>query len=218
MIYLLLNFLALFSALCIALPVHEWAHAYVAHKQGDDTAKTMGRMTLAPFAHFDAWGFICLMFLGFGWAKPVPVDQRNLKHGKKSDFLVSIAGVTANLITGIIFIMISCALNTFVPTFATSWGLYGYTLNAFLNSVISINFTLLFFNILPIYPLDGFRVVETFASPNSSFTNFMRKYSKAIIIVLIIFSGFLDIYFSFTATPLINGITYIFDSLFGLFV
>ncbi len=213
LVYLLVTL----SALCVALPVHEWAHAYVAYKQGDPTAKTMGRMTLAPFAHFDVLGFLCLFFLGFGWAKPVPVDDRNFKNGKRSNLLVSLAGITANLVTGTIFIIISSALYHFVPDFGTSWGLYGYALEIFLDTVITYNFVLAFFNILPIYPLDGFRVVEIYSKPNNSFVNFMKKYSTIILIVLILFTFFIDYYLSYTAGYTIYGITWIFDKFWGLF-
>lgn len=218
MLNMLLYAIASFSALCVAIPVHEWAHAYIAHKQGDDTAKVMGRMTLAPFAHFDVWGFLCLLVFGFGWAKPVPVDPRNLKKGKTSNFLVSIAGILANLVTGTFFIMISCALNTFFPSYATTLGFYGYTLNIFLDTVISLNFVLAFFNILPIYPLDGFRIIEIYTKPNNGYVNFMKKYSNVVMILLVIFFGVLSIYFSYTAYNLIDLITSLFNSLFGLFI
>lgn len=213
----LIYLIAMVSALFIAMPVHEWAHAYVAYKQGDPTAKTYGRMTLAPTAHFDFWGFVCLFVLGFGWAKPVPVDSRNFKNPKRSDFLVSIAGVCANLITGTFFIFISCLLNRFAPSYVTDWGYYGKCLYLFLNFVIQINFVLAFFNILPIYPLDGFRVIETFSKPNNSFVNFMRRYSNLILIVLVLFTYVLDIYFAYTADYLIYGLTWVFDKFFGLF-
>ena len=214
----LLTILATFSALCIALPVHEWAHAYVSNKQGDPTAKIMGRMTLAPFAHFDLWGFVCLYFFGFGWAKPVPIDTRNFKHGKKSEVLVSLAGIFANLITGIAFIMVSSALKTFVPDYMIAWGKYGYALQLFFSNVISLNFGLAFFNLLPIYPLDGFRVIETFTKPNNGFITFMKRYSTIILIVVVVLTSVLDYYFAFTAGNLIKWITSAFDYLFGLMI
>ena len=215
----LLSLIAKFSALCIAMSVHEWAHAYVAYKQGDPTAKVMGRMTLAPFAHFDLLGFLSLLFLGFGWAKAVPVDLRNFKNVKKSNFLVSIAGIAANLITGTIFIIISCALNTFVSDFSIAWGAYGHCLKEFLYMVINLNFVLAFFNLLPIYPLDGFRMVANACKQNNEFVNFMYKNSRIILIVLILlFSTVLDYYFSFTAGNIINWLTNAFNYLFGLMI
>ena len=82
----------------LAIVFHEFAHAFVAHKNGDDTAKMAGRMTLNPTAHFDPLGFLFLLLLGFGWAKPVPVDDRNFRNIKKGRVLVGFAGVSANLI------------------------------------------------------------------------------------------------------------------------
>ena len=206
------------SAILVSIAVHEWAHAYAAYKQGDPTAKTLGRMTLAPFSHVDLWGFVCLLFLGFGWAKPVPVDPRNFKNYKKSSFIVSIAGILANLVSGTIFIIISCALDNFVPNYVTDWGIYGYALNLFLANVININFVLAFFNLLPIYPLDGFKIIETFAKPDSAFINFMRKYSRIILIAVVLFTFVLEFYFSYTAYVLIDLLQNAFNSLFGLMV
>lgn len=214
----IISAIASLSAILVSLAVHEWAHAFAAYKQGDPTAKTLGRMTLAPFAHIDWWGFICLLILGFGWAKPVPVDSRNFKNGKKSGFVVSIAGILANLITGTVFLLISCALDNFIPNYVTDWGLYGTALKMFLTNVVNINYVLAFFNLLPIYPLDGFRMIEAFANPNSKFIDFMRRYSRIILIVVIVFTIILDVYFSFTAYALKDLLQKAFNSLFGLMV
>ena len=213
----LILFVVQISALCIALPVHEWAHAYVAYRQGDSTAKYEGRMTLAPHVHFDLFGFLCLYLIGFGWAKPVPVDSRNFKHPKRSGILVSLAGIFANLIVGTILIIISCALARFCPNYAVSWGYYGFALNNFLAYAISINFVLAFFNILPVYPLDGFRVVETLSKNNNSFVEFMRRYSMIILLVLVLFTYVFDFYFTYTAGKTIEGLTFVFDKFFALF-
>jgi len=205
------------SALLVALPVHEWAHAFVAYKQGDSTAKFAGRMTLAPFKHFDLFGFMFLLLFGFGWAKPVPIDERNFKHPTRSGILVALAGVAANFIQGTIFIIISCALTRFFPNYATQWGIYGYALKAFLYYVTVINFVLVFFNILPIYPLDGFRVVETLSSPHNTFVDFMRRYSTIIMFILILLTYVFEIYFQYTAGGTIDGLTWLFTKFFALF-
>ena len=206
------------SALCVALPIHEWAHAFVAYKQGDPTAKVMGRMTPAAFAHFDIFGFVCLYIFGFGWAKPVPVDYRNFKNQKKSGFLVAIAGITANLLMGIIFIAIYSALNTFVPNYVANWGAYGLALNYFLIFSVQINFMLFFFNILPIYPLDGFRVVETFSKPGNKTVEMLKRYSFIILLIFIIVIHYYDFYFSNTAYRVMNGLETLFNKFFALFV
>ena len=102
-------------AVLIALTFHEFAHAYVAYKNGDPTARNLGRMTLNPLAHLDVWGFVCMLLVGFGWAKPVPVNPNNYRNYKKGELTVSLAGVTMNLIIGIIGAVAS-AITRYVAT------------------------------------------------------------------------------------------------------
>ena len=173
-LYVVLELVGYFSALLVALSFHEFAHAFVAYKSGDPTAKVMGRLTLKPFSHFDMLGFVSLLLFGFGWAKPVPVDFRNLKNPKKDGFLVSIAGVGLNLILGIFLIMILALITCFAPE-VFGIKIYGYTLLCFLNYGYLINFALAFFNILPLYPLDGFRVIEVYAKKENSYVQTIRR-------------------------------------------
>lgn len=93
-----LSLLYTLPAIIIGLTVHEWAHAFAADKLGDPTAKNLGRMTLNPFAHIDLFGFLCLLVVGFGWAKPVPVNPRNFKNYRRDDIIVSLAGIAMNLV------------------------------------------------------------------------------------------------------------------------
>ena len=102
----ILGIVALLMAMFIAIPFHEFAHAYVAKKQGDYTAVAYKRCTPRALAHFDLIGFLMMMLFGFGWAKPVPVNPNNYKNGRKSQFLVSIAGIVMNLLLGTIFLFI----------------------------------------------------------------------------------------------------------------
>ncbi len=99
----IISYVAIFLAILIVMPAHEFAHAFVAYKCGDYTPKARGRLTLNPFAHFDVLGLIMLMVARFGWAKPVPINPYNFKHYKRDYFLVSIAGVTMNLILAFFF-------------------------------------------------------------------------------------------------------------------
>ena len=94
----IITYLSVFIAILVILPFHEFAHAFVAVKCGDNTPKNYGRYTLNPLAHFDRVGLICFLFAGFGWAKPVPINPNNFKKYKKGCFLVSIAGVVFNYI------------------------------------------------------------------------------------------------------------------------
>ena len=97
---------ALYSlpGILVGLSFHEWGHAYAAYKRGDPTARNLGRMTVNPLAHIDPLGFLSLLILGFGWAKPVPVSTRNFKSPRKDELIVSLAGITVNLILAEIFI------------------------------------------------------------------------------------------------------------------
>lgn len=213
-IYILIYGLAYIMALFVAMPFHEFAHAYVAKKEGDYTAVALKRCTLAPLAHIDVKGLIFLLLFGFGWAKPVPIDERNFKRGKLSKFLVSIAGILMNLVLGIVFLFIYFLIYKISPNFYNS-GIYGTLVKMFLSLSVSLNFSFAFFNLLPIYPLDGFRIIETFTGWNNGFILFMKKYSFVIYLVLV-FSTVLEIYFNYTAGFLITGLSNLFIKILGV--
>ena len=211
--YLLLYVLAYFMALFVAMPFHEFAHAFAAKREGDYTAVAYKRYTLAPLSHIDIKGLLCLLFFGFGWAKPVPIDERNFKHGKRSKFLVAIAGILTNLILGTLFLFIYVLIYKISPDFYSS-NLYGNLLYYFLNISVSLNFFLAFFNQLPLYPFDGFRVIESFTSDNK-FVSFMRRYSF-IIYIIILLTGVIYLYYDYTAELLIDGLFKLFSLILGV--
>lgn len=164
----------------IGLTVHEWAHAFAADRLGDPTAKNMGRMTLNPLAHIDPFGFLCLLLVGFGWAKPVPVNSRNFKNFKRDDIIVSLAGICTNLIV---------ALLATVVLYVGVYGSLGANV-AFMNivmAIVTINLSLAVFNLLPVYPLDGSHVFESLLMrkiPRAML--FLRQYGYYILIGLLI--------------------------------
>ncbi len=138
----------------MSLTVHEFAHALVGLKLGDRTAEAMGRVTLNPMAHIDWVGFIPLLLLGFGWAKPVPFNPYNLKDPKWDSVKIALAGPASNLLLAVVAAGIFRGL--------TSAGMIGFdnALSFFLVLLIIINLYLLFFNIVPIYPLDGSKLLD----------------------------------------------------------
>ena len=210
----IISFVATIMALAIAAPFHEFAHAYAAKREGDYTAVALKRYTLCAHAHFDVFGFICLFLCGFGWAKPVPVDSRNFKRGKKSEFIVSIAGILTNLILGIVFMFLFYLIQKLSPNFYFESN-FGLLLYYFLNISVSLNFMLAFFNLLPIYPLDGYRIIDSFSKTDNAFLKFMRSYSIFIYLILIISGLFTELYYG-TMVYLINGLSDLFILILGL--
>lgn len=180
----LVLYLSNFIVILIVLPCHEFAHAFAAVKCGDETPKFAGRYTLNPFAHFDPTGLAMMILIGFGWAKPVPVNPDNFHNRKKGCVLVSIAGVTVN----IIFALLGCPLIFLASKvgIAAEWAKY---INMLIHdlpvSFFSINISLFVFNLLPIYPLDGFRLYDALTKNRGKFYYFVRN--KGFYILLAIF-------------------------------
>ncbi len=171
--------------LLIALPVHELAHAWMANYFGDTTPKQNGRLTLNPLAHLDPIGALMLLIAGFGWAKPVPINPYALaKSSPNANTLVSIAGVTANLLLAIL------------AAIPFRLGLISYYSNAssflpsageFLLQFIYINLALMIFNLIPLAPLDGEKVVSNLLPPNlARYMDMIRPYGPLILLGLLV--------------------------------
>ncbi len=182
-------------AVLIALTFHEFAHAYVAYRNGDPTARDLGRMTLNPFAHIDTVGLLCMIVCGFGWAKPVPVNPGNYHSYRKGEITVSLAGVTMNLILAIIgaFAAVTTAIIA-MRSNPYSISPVAEKIYNFCYYFMFLNCSLCVFNLIPIYPLDGYHVFEVLLGNRIS-TNtlvFMHKYGYYILIGLIIVFDVID--------------------------
>ena len=114
------TYACLIPVILLSLTLHEWGHAFAAHKCGDDTALNLGRLTLNPFAHLDIIGFFSMLLLGFGWAKPVPVNSRNFRNYKVGEAVVSLAGVLMNLLLAIAFSLLTLQSSLLLPMPKTS--------------------------------------------------------------------------------------------------
>ena len=209
-----LGIVALLMALFIAIPFHEFAHAWVAKTQGDYTASAYKRCTPAAFAHFDLSGFLMMMIFGFGWAKPVPVNPQNYKHGRRSQFLVSIAGIVMNLTLGIVFLFIHMLIMKIDGSIFTN-SLYGYMLYMFLMYSFTLNIGLAIFNLLPIYPFDGYNMIDSMCRFDNAYLRFAKRYST-LLFILIIVTGIYDLFYGFVLDKLFNVLVNLFSKILGL--
>ena len=143
----------------IAFTVHEWAHAWTAWKFGDDTAYREGRVTLNPRAHLDWLGMLFLLIAGFGWAKPVPVRRSRFKNPRLMSILVTAAGPISNLLLAFVLMLLVDILHAFGVFSDVS---FIDRLNEFILLWLQINLALFIFNLIPVPPLDGYRIIEEF--------------------------------------------------------
>ena len=167
--------------------MHEWAHGFVAYKQGDATPKIAGRLTLNPLAHIDPMGFVMFLCLGIGWAKPVPVNPTNFKKFRSGIAKVSLAGVAMNFIL--------CIIGSFL--FVLSLNLIGdgadmIVLIAFWLMVS--NACLMVFNLLPIYPLDGFNFISSFMRSDNKFVQGNIRNSGKVFMIILFVDLFLELF------------------------
>lgn len=200
----------------IGMAFHEFAHAYAANKLGDPTAKNLGRMTLDPLKHLDPIGVIMLVVFGFGWAKPVMVNPRNFKKLRRDDTIVSLAGVTANLIVA--FIITGIMVIFFKTSYFNLFAFYSTSVQDILYNVLYftlvINLSLAVFNLIPVPPLDGYHVFKNiFIRLGPQFFWNYERYGQ-IILMIIIFSGGA----SQTIGFLINSLQSAFNGFFSLFI
>lgn len=169
------------ALICITL--HELSHGFVAYKLGDTTAKDMGRLTLNPIKHIDLFGLVMMIVFKFGWAKPVPVDMRNFKNPKRDMAITGLAGPVSNIIIGCVFLFIYGLI--FIPC-RTSASAFSSTVIDTVYVTAYLSFALAVFNLLPIPPLDGSKVLFSLLS-DSAYLKLMRyeRYGMIILLVLV---------------------------------
>ncbi len=189
----IIQILASLLAVMFIITLHEFAHAFVAYKCGDPTAKFSGRMTLNPVRHFDPIGVVMFALAGFGWAKPVPVNPNNFRNYKWGSFWTSAAGIIVNYLTAFLFCPLLALVWIYVrPHVAGTYAEY-FLVQFFATMVVS-SLSFCVFNLLPLFPLDGFRMVDALNKRRGSVYRFLYKNGQFILLGLIllhILSGYL---------------------------
>ena len=181
-------------ALLWALSFHEFCHGFAAKIVGDPTAERYGRLSINPFAHFDLIGTLMLLFVGFGWAKPVPINVRYFRHPRRDLIIVSLAGIAGNILTAIISVLFLRFLGTYWYSIT---GRAGLTL---IVQMVNINMGLAAFNLIPIPPLDGSRVLEAFLPYKYiEYYYWLERYGMFILFFLLM-TGIINVIFD----PIIN--------------
>ncbi len=189
----------------IAITFHEFAHGYAAYKLGDDTAKQEGRLSLNPFKHLDLVGIVMLLFAGFGWGKPVNVNPRNYTREismEKGEAIVSVAGPLMNIFLAIIFAIIYALIYKYVDS-SFYISTMGRILMMLISSIISINIGLGIFNLIPLPPLDGSKIIIPFLPYNAKEWFRSNELIFYYIFVLIWITGLA----SYIISPAINIVT-----------
>lgn len=203
-------FSRLFVIFC-TMPIHEYAHALIATKLGDQTPRLSGRLTLNPMAHISPLGALMIVLCGFGYAKPVSVNPRNFKDSKKGMALTAIAGPISNLIMGFLFVFLSELFYSLEPSLLTSSFYYFF----YFAAVVNVNLAV--FNLLPIPPLDGSRILQLLI-PAKYYYKFL-EYERYVVIVvfILILTGVLTKPLSLISSLFLNLFEKIASLPFGLF-
>ncbi len=199
--------LYLLPALVIALSFHEAAHAWMANRMGDPTAKNLGRVTLDPTKHLDLFGFLCFILIGFGWGKPCPTNPRNYYNYKKANILVALSGVTVNLILSFVFYTIFFIINVA--------GVHIAILNTIILYIVIMNIVLCFFNLIPIPPLDGHYLISGFIARKSPrFFMYYKQYGYFVLLALLFFTDVIQYALNFLSGSVLS----LYNLFFGLFL
>lgn len=203
---ILMRILACVIIIFVVLPLHEYAHGWIAYKLGDNTAKYSGRLTMNPIEHIDPLGALAILLFGFGWAKPVPVDPRNFKNPKVGMALTALAGPVSNLLAAtfgaVVYQLVFLAKGNI--SMSLLMGIF-----TFLQYYILINIGLAVFNLIPIPPLDGSKILAAFLPDR-----IIYKYSKhqnviTMILFALIFLGVLSVPLSYLQYWMYSGIMWL---------
>lgn len=204
---ILAEVLAILLIIFLILPFHEWTHAFTASLLGDKAIKYRGRLSLNPLTHIDPIGALCLLLFGFGWAKPVPIDPRSFKNPKVGMAITALMGPVANIVAAFAGLLIYNALICFSIQFLFSD--IGVFIRAFLSFYISCNISLAVFNLIPIPPLDGSKILFVFLPDRA--VNFFYRYQQIffIVIFVLLYIGVLSPVIGWASNAIYNGLDWL---------
>ncbi|MBO4770110.1 MAG: site-2 protease family protein [Clostridia bacterium] len=202
--YMLMATVLSIPTIIIALCFHESAHGWIAYKMGDSTARNFGRITMNPVKHFDLMGFLCMLFFGFGWAKPVPVNSRNFRNPKWGMVFTALAGPVSNLLLALGGMLIFQTANLFLTE-----SVFSMVIWYFLYYFCFLNIYLAVFNLLPVPPFDGSRIFFAFLPSKAYFA--IMKYERVILIVVLIllWTGIISLPFGWLADRIFEGFAWL---------
>jgi len=203
------------AVIFLTMPIHEFAHAFIGVKLGDNTPRWQGRYTLNPFAHIDYFGALCIILFGFGWAKPVQINHNNLENPKRDMAFIALAGPVSNILVALIALIFLNAV--LLISGIAALGVLSY-LASFFFFVAEINVYLAVFNLIPVPPLDGSRILTSFLPYKTYYT--IMRYERYIYfgLIAVLYLGWLDLPLNFLSSYVLGFLNNLASLPFRLFL
>ncbi len=212
----LIQFLLSLPCVLIAITFHEYAHGYAAYRAGDPTAKSLGRLTLNPLKHIDPIGALAMIFLHFGWARPVPINTRHFKKPRRDMAIVALAGPLTNVILAFIGMLIYRVIAAILYAAATNGADtagFAFTIGAaaitFFSLFTQLNVSFAVFNLLPIPPLDGSRILMLLLPPRAHMWVIRNERYISLALIVLLWVGVLSKPLSILVNLLMNGMSFL---------